>query len=108
MSNFRVVNEAFDDANQFSGGFVSLVWDKNPEEEYIDGIYYNLEIYNNLGTMLRNVSITNQYSYIYTLAFMKADYQSLVGSLGIYREYKFRIKAYGLNGEESVSWAEIN
>lgn len=108
VSNFSVVNESFDDINQFSGGFVSLIWDKNPEEDYIDGIYYNLEIYNNVGTMLRNVNITNQYSYIYTLAFMKADYQSIVGSLGIYREYRFKIKAYGLNGEESVAWAEIN
>lgn len=108
VSNFRVINESFDDVNQFSGGFVSLIWDKNPEEDYIDGIYYNLEIYNNVGVMLRNVNITNQYSYIYTLDFMKADYQSTAGSLGIYREYRFKIKAYGLNGEESVAWAEIN
>lgn len=107
VSNFVVNNKAYDDANQFYGGYVNLTWDANPEEKYIDGIYYDLEIYNNVGTILRNVSIENQYSYLYTLDFMKADYLADTATLGIYREYRFKIKARGPNGEESVSWAEI-
>lgn len=108
VSNFQVTNKTSDDANQFFGGYINLTWDANPEEAYIDGIYYDLEIYNNLGTLLRNVQITNATTYMYTLDFMKADYLALTATLGIYREYKFKIKARGLNGEESVSWAEIN
>ena len=108
VNNFKVTNVAYDDLNQFSGGVVSLTWDKNPEETYIPGIYYDLEIFNNTGTMIRNVSISNQYSYSYTLAFMKADYLATAGSLGVYREYSFKIKARGPHGEESVAWAVIN
>lgn len=107
VSNFIVVNKTSDDANQYYGGYVNLTWDANPEEAYIDGIFYDLEIYNNLGVMLRNVTITNQHNYLYTLDFMKADYLAQTATLGIYREYKFKIKARGLNGEESISWAEI-
>jgi hypothetical protein len=74
VSNFRVVNRTYDDPNQFSGGVINLTWDTNPEESIIPGIYYDLEIFNNVGTMIRNVTIQNQHSYSYTLAFMKADY----------------------------------
>jgi hypothetical protein len=108
VSNFRVVNRTYDDPNQFSGGVINLTWDTNPEESIIPGIYYDLEIFNNVGTMIRNVTIQNQHSYSYTLAFMKADYLATTGSLGIYREYNFKIKARGPHGEESVAWAEIN
>lgn len=108
VANFTVINKTADDANQFYGGYISLSWDKNPEESYIDGIYYDLEIYNNLGTMVRNITIENQYTYLYTLDFMKADYLALNASIGVYREYVFKIKAHGPNGEESVSYAEIN
>ena len=83
VANFTVNNKTADDANQFYGGYVNLTWDANPEEKYIDGIYYDLEIYNNVGTLLRNVSIENQYSYLYTLDFMKADYLADTATLGI-------------------------
>lgn len=107
VSNFVVTNRTGDDANQFQGGYVTLSWNPNPEETLVPGLYYDLEIYNNLGTMLRNVSIQNIHTYTYTLAFMKADYLAATGSLGIYREYSFRIKARGPQGEESVAWTSI-
>lgn len=107
VQNFTVTNKSTDDQAQFVGSSVDLYWDVLKESSYITGIYYKLEIYDNTGVLLRNVSITNANTYSYLLSYNKADHLSQKGSLGIYREFRFKIKAYGPNGEESIAYAEI-
>ncbi len=106
--NFSVTNTAPSDAGQYSGSYISLYWDHIPEETYIPGIFYNLQIFNNTGVLLRDVDISNTNVYDYTLNFIKEDYLAQTGTLGIYREFSFKLKARGPNGEESVAWASIN
>ena len=108
VSNFRVTNTASGDASEFVGPDVKLAWDRIPEEDIIDGIYYTLEIYDNLDRMLRSIRIEDQYVYDYLLIYNKADYALLnEDALGINRKLRFRIRAEGDNGEQSVDWASI-
>ncbi|QXV85087.1 baseplate hub protein [Escherichia phage TrudiGerster] len=108
VSNFRVTNTASGDASEFVGPDVKLAWDRIPEEDIIDGIYYTLEIYDNLDRLLRSVRIEDQYVYDYLLIYNKADYALLnEDALGINRKLRFRIRAEGDNGEQSVDWASI-
>ncbi|AXC43066.1 tail protein [Salmonella phage S124] len=108
VSNFRVINTAAGDASEFVGPDVKLAWDRIPEEDIIEGIYYTLEIYDNLDRLLRSVRIEDQYVYDYLLIYNKADYALLnEDALGINRKLRFRIRAEGDNGEQSVDWASI-
>ncbi|HFZ8394665.1 TPA: phage tail protein [Salmonella enterica subsp. enterica serovar Saintpaul] len=108
VSNFRVINTASGDASEFVGPDVKLAWDRIPEEDIIEGIYYTLEIYDNLDRLLRSVRIEDQYVYDYLLIYNKADYALLnEDALGINRKLRFRIRAEGDNGEQSVDWASI-
>lgn len=107
VTGFSVTNIAWDDPTQYVGGYINLIWDAIPEEANITGIYYVLEVYSATGTLLRNLTIQNLHTYQYTLAFMKKDFLTLNGTLGVYREYSFRIRAEGPNGSESVSWTTI-
>ncbi|WCX68666.1 tail protein [Salmonella phage GSW6] len=108
VNNFRVINTATGDASEFVGPDVKLAWDRIPEEDIIDGIYYTLEIYDNLDRMLRSIRIEDQYVYDYLLIYNKADYALLnEDALGINRKLRFRIRAEGDNGEQSVDWASI-
>ncbi|MFP9216681.1 hypothetical protein, partial [Enterococcus faecalis] len=106
VSNFRVVNTASGDVTEFVGPDVKLAWDKIPEEEIIPEIYYTLEIYDSQDRMLRSVRIEDVYTYDYLLTYNKADFALLnSGALGINRKLRFRIRAEGENGEQSVGWA---
>ncbi|WNO24715.1 putative baseplate hub protein [Salmonella phage PRF-SP12] len=108
VSNFRVTNTASGDASEFVGPDVKLAWDRIPEEDIIDGIFYTLEIYDNLDRLLRSVRIEDQYVYDYLLIYNKADYAlHNEDALGINRKLRFRIRAEGDNGEQSVDWASI-
>ncbi|MFP9065663.1 hypothetical protein ACLI1X_15760 [Enterococcus faecalis] len=108
VSNFRVVNTASGDVTEFVGPDVKLAWDKIPEEEIIPEIYYTLEIYDSQDRMLRSVRIEDVYTYDYLLTYNKADFALLnSGALGINRKLRFRIRAEGENGEQSVGWATI-
>ncbi|UCR80913.1 putative phage tail protein [Escherichia phage Lindwurm] len=108
VSNFRVTNTASGDVTEFVGPDVKLVWDRIPEEDIIESIFYTLEIYDSQNRMLRSVRIENQYTYDYLLMYNKADF-ALHNSdaLGINRKLYFRIRAEGDDGEQSVEWASI-
>lgn len=108
VSNFRVINTASGDVTEFVGPDVKLAWDKIPEEEIIPEIYYTLEIYDSRDRMLRSIRIEDVYTYDYLLTYNKADFALLnSGALGINRKLRFRIRAEGENGEQSVGWATI-
>lgn len=108
VSNFRVTNTASGDVTEFVGPDVKLAWDRIPEEDIIESIFYTLEIYDSQNRMLRSVRIENQYTYDYLLMYNKADF-ALHNSdaLGINRKLYFRIRAEGDDGEQSVEWASI-
>lgn len=108
VSNFRVLNTATGDASEFVGPDVLLAWDPVPEEDIIEEIFYTLEIYDSTDRMLRSVRIENIYTYDYLLIYNKADF-ALTNSnaLGINRKLRFRIRAEGDHGEQSVGWATI-
>lgn len=108
VSNFRVTNTASGDVTEFVGPDVKLAWDKIPEEEIIPEIYYTLEIHDSQDRMLRSIRIEDAYTYDYLLTYNKADFALLnSGALGINRKLRFRIRAEGESGEQSVSWATI-
>lgn len=108
VSNFRVTNTASGDVTEFVGPDVKLAWDKIPEEEIIPEIYYTLEIHDSQDRMLRSIRIEDAYTYDYLLTYNKADFALLnSGALGINRKLRFRIRAEGENGEQSVGWATI-
>lgn len=108
VSNFRVLNTATGDVTEFVGPDVKLAWDPVPEEEIIPEIYYTLEIYDSQDRMLRSVRIEDIYTYDYLLIYNKADFALLnSNALGINRKLRFRIRAEGEDGEQSVGWATI-
>ncbi|WVX92450.1 baseplate hub protein [Escherichia phage vB_EcoS_HZ_ZJUN2] len=108
VSNFRVTNTASGDVTEFVGPDVKLAWDRIPEEDIIESIFYTLEIYDSQNRMLRSVRIENQYTYDYLLMYNKADFAlHNSGALGINRKLYFRIRAEGDDGEQSVEWASI-
>ncbi len=108
VSNFRVTNTASGDVTEFVGPDVKLAWDPVPEEEIIPEIFYTLEIYDSRDRMLRSVRIEDIYTYDYLLTYNKADFALLnSNALGINRKLRFRIRAEGEDGEQSVSWATI-
>ena len=108
VSNFRVTNTASGDVTEFVGPDVKLAWDRIPEEDIIESIFYTLEIYDSQNRMLRSVRIENQYTYDYLLIYNKADFAlHNSGALGINRKLYFRIRAEGDDGEQSVEWASI-
>ncbi|EJB4242420.1 hypothetical protein MT068_001511 [Salmonella enterica] len=108
VSNFRVLNTASGDVTEFVGPDVKLAWDPVPEEEIIPEIFYTLEIYDSQDRMLRSVRIEDIYTYDYLLIYNKADFALLNSdALGINRKLRFRIRAEGEDGEQSVGWATI-
>lgn len=108
VSNFRVTNTASGDVTEFVGPDVKLAWDRIPEEDIIESIFYTLEIHDSQNRMLRSVRIENQYTYDYLLTYNKADFAlQNSGALGINRKLYFRIRAEGDDGEQSVEWASI-
>lgn len=108
VSNFRVLNTATGDVTEFVGPDVKLAWDPVSEEEIIPEIYYTLEIYDSQDRMLRSVRIEDIYTYDYLLIYNKADFALLnSNALGINRKLRFRIRAEGEDGEQSVGWATI-
>lgn len=108
ITGFKVTNLANGSSSEFVGGFINIVWDRSDDEDIINNLTYNLQIFNSTGTLLRDLSIAKgTYTYQYSLASMKSDYTMVMGGIGIYRNYTLRIKARGTNGEESVSWTNI-
>lgn len=108
VSNFRVTNLATGDPTEFVGPDVLLAWDALEEEALIPGIFYTLEIYDQVNNLLRSLRIEDQYTYTYLLTYNKADYALFhSGALGLNRKFRFRIRGEGPNGERSVDWANI-
>lgn len=108
VSNFRVTNAVPGDPSEFVGPDILFAWDPNPETGLLAGLYYNLELYDSGGTMVRNIHITNLTRYDYLLTFNKSDYKaSHNNNVGVNRRISARIRAEGPNGEQSVAWATI-
>lgn len=108
VSNFRVLNAVGGVPSEFAGPDANLAWDAIPEEIIVPGIYYILQIFDQVDVMQQELKIENLYQYSYLLADNKADYKKFHnGELGLNRQLKFRIRAEGPNGERSVDWAYI-
>lgn len=108
VSNFRALNALPSDGSEFTGPDLLLAWDPNPEEDLLEGLYYELELSNSVGTMLRSIRIENQWTYDYLLLYNKQDYATQnSGKIGINRRINARIRAKGPNGEQSVTWTTL-
>ena len=105
VSNFRALNALPSDGSEFTGPDLLLAWDPNPEEDLLEGLYYELELSNSVGTMLRSIRIENQWTYDYLLLYNKQDYATQnSGKIGINRRINARISP---NGEQSVTWTTL-
>lgn len=108
VGNFRVTNKPPADQTQFVGADIKYAWDKVPEESFVPGIFYTLELYDNMNNMIRSLKLEGGYIYDYLLINNKSDYALFhEGALGINRQIFARIRAEGPNGERSVAWATI-
>lgn len=107
VTGFRALNRVPGEASVFQGGYLQLVWDKTPDEQFVQPLYYVIEFYNQANTLVRSLRITKLYSFNYLLQDMKQDYRTVTGKLGVYREYRIRIRAEGSKGEQSVTWTEL-
>lgn len=108
ITNFRALNRIPGEASLFQGGYLQLQWDKSPDEELVQPLYYVLEFYNESNLLLRSLRTANLYDYTYLLDHMKQDYKTANSSkLGVYRNYRVRIRAEGSKGEQSVNWVEL-
>lgn len=107
ITGFRALNRVPGEASIFAGGYLQLVWDKTPDEQYVQPLYYVIEFYNSTNTLVRSLRINKLYNFTYLLQDMKQDYKTVTGSLGVYRGYRIRIRAEGSKGEQSVTWTEL-
>lgn len=107
ITGFRALNRVPGESPIFAGGYIDLVWDKSPDEQYIAPLYYIIEFYNQTNTIVRSLRITKLYNFTYLLEDMKQDYKTVTGGLGVYRQYRIRIRAEGSKGEQSVTWTEL-
>lgn len=107
ITNFRAINRIPGEQSVFGGGYLQLQWDKTPDEQYVQPLYYVIEFYNQTDTLVRSLRITGIYTFTYLLQDMKADYRLVTGNLGVYRKYRIRIRAEGSKGEQSVTWTEL-
>ena len=108
ITGFRARNRNPGEQSIFSGGYLQLEWDRTPDEDLIQPLYYVLEFYNSTNALMRSLTIQNLYDFTYLLTDMKADYKLITGgSTGVYRKYIIRIRAEGQHGEQSVSWTYL-
>lgn len=108
VPNFRVTNKPPADASQFVGADIMYAWDPVVEEPIVPGLFYTLELYDNVNNLVRSLTLSGGYIYDYLLRDNKADYALFHESnLGINRQIYARIRAEGPNGERSVAWATI-
>lgn len=107
ITNFRALNRVPGEQSIYQGGYIQLQWDRTPDEDYVQPLYYVIEFYNASNTLVRSLRITSLYTFTYLLTDMKQDYRLVTGSTGVYRKYRIRIRAEGSKGEQSVSWVEL-
>lgn len=107
ITNFRALNRVPGEQSIFAGGYLQLAWDTSPDEKYVQPLYYVIEFYNQTNTLVRSLRLTKLYSFTYLLQDMKQDYRTVTGGLGVYRQYRVRIRAEGSKGEQSVTWTEL-
>lgn len=107
ITNFRALNRVPGEQQVFQGGYIDLQWDRTPDENYVQPLYYVIEFYNATNTLVRSLRLTSLYSFTYLLTDMKQDYRLATGQTGVYRKYRIRIRAEGSKGEQSVSWVEL-
>lgn len=106
VPNFRLVNTSDESDKIFVGADVNLVWDHIKDHGKIPGLVYKVQILNSNGVFVRNLTTTRT-NITYSLSDNVADHNLMEGSLGVYRELIFRIKAEGDNGVTSVDWATL-
>lgn len=106
VTGFRCTNLSPTMPNVFIGANLNLTWDAMDLPDVI-GLGYNLQIMNDSGDLLKEVTIHTGNTFSFTLKDNKDSYRGLYTTIGIFRDLKAQIKAIGASGESSVQWAKL-